>query len=177
MINQIQDMEDFKSVVLPEVEAMGIPVLACIPREDALGRLSVADVAEVTLAKVIAASEHTSRLIRHILIGASSDREFLDRIFKQEDKLIITSGDRDDIILAAIEHSASAVVLTNNVLPGPQMVSIAQEKQIPLLLVAEDTFRIAKKVDDMEALVRVEDTARIEKIVELVKNHMDLGQL
>ena len=52
-----------------------------------------------------------------------------------DDGLVITSGDRSDMLLASFEDKCtSAVVLTNNNLPPPNLLAKADEKKIPVLL-------------------------------------------
>jgi len=70
-------------------------------------------------------------------------------LFRIQNKLAITGGDRSDMIVAALESSTSGIVLTNNIIPPQNIIAKAADKNVPLLLVPYDTFRTAKQIDDM----------------------------
>jgi len=91
--------------------------------------------------------------------------------------LIITSGDRSDILLAALETDTACVVLTNNILPPPGIIAKANEHNIPMLLVPQDTFQAARRVDRIEALSTKDDTERIELLRQLIEQYLDVGEI
>jgi hypothetical protein len=95
-------------------------------------------------------------------------------LFKKEDKLIITGGDRTDMLLAALDTDTAGIVLTNNIVPPPSVISKAADRGIPLLLVSFDTFQTAKKIDDSEPLLTKDDTDRIALLKTLVEEHVSL---
>ena len=49
--------------------------------------------------------------------------------FKNKNKFIITSGDRSDMILAAIETHCVGIILTNNILPQPNIIALHLKKK------------------------------------------------
>lgn len=93
---------------------------------------------------------------------------------RAHEKLVITSGDRSDMILASIEAGGtSAVVLTNNILPPAQVMSKATEKKIPLLLVPGDTYSVAMQVERIEPLLTADDAQKAKQIERLFAEHVD----
>jgi len=98
-------------------------------------------------------------------------------LWKSENKLAITSGDRSDYIVAALESSTSGVILTNNFLPPQNLISKASDKNIPMLLVPFDTFTTAKQVDDMIPLLTKDDTERIDILHKLVSQNVDIKEI
>ncbi|MDG6220915.1 MAG: DRTGG domain-containing protein, partial [Candidatus Thermoplasmatota archaeon] len=113
--------------------------------------------------------------IRHIFVGAMSANAAM-RLpnFKEEGKLIITSGDRSDMILAALDSKTACIVLTNNVLPPGNILAEAQEKGVPILSVPFNTFETSKKIDEMETMITKEENAKIVLLEKLVKENIDL---
>ena len=81
------------------------------------------------------------------------------------------------MILAALETHCVGIVLTNNILPQPNIIAIASEKEIPLLLVHSDTHKAAKKIDQMVPLVDASDEKKIKILENNVKNHTNLIDL
>jgi BioD-like phosphotransacetylase family protein len=95
-------------------------------------------------------------------------------LFQEESKLVITSGDRSDMIGATLESKAAAVILTNNILPSPVLISKAAASETPLLIVSADTCEIVKQIEGMEALLTDHDKEKIARIEQLVRTHVDL---
>jgi BioD-like phosphotransacetylase family protein len=53
----------------------------------------------------------------------------------------------------ALETKPSAIILTGNIYPSVQVISAAESKGIPLLLVADDTFTTVTKLEPLEGRV------------------------
>jgi uncharacterized protein len=178
VINQVHDLEDFKATTLPGILKVGIPVLGILPYQAELNRFTMAYVADILFSKILAGEENLGNVVEHIVIGAMSVGSALKEMFVNKNrKLVITSGDRTDLILAALESGTSGIILTNNVLPPAAVISRAVELKIPLLLVSLDTFQAAKKVDDLEPLLTRHEPQKVGLWTRLVKEHVDLGKI
>jgi len=179
IINKVKKPEDFKTTHLEEIEELGIPVFGIIPYEPELTTLSVSTVAEKLFARVIAGESGLNRTIRNVLVGAMSVGAVLNKpVFSKPDKLIITPGDRSDMILAALDTGGtSCILLTNNIVPPANVITRATEQGIPLLLVPTDTYTTAMQVDKIEPLLTVEDTDKVALLTRLVVDNVDLNAL
>jgi len=162
IINKVADVDDFRATHTDAIKAMGIDILGIVPYEETLTQFSMNYLADMLFAKVLAGDEELLRPVKHIFVGAmSASAAQRDPLFKKEGKLIITSGDRSDMILAAIETDTSGIVLTNGILPSSNIISKAAMTKIPLLLVHSDTFRVAKQVDDAVPLLTKDSAEKI----------------
>jgi uncharacterized protein len=178
VVNKVTNLEDYRNTHLQDITDMGIKVLGVIPFEQELTYVSVSYVAERLQARVIAGEGGLGLRVKHVFVGAmSGDAAVRLPLFKKENKLAITSGDRSDMIIAALQSNTAGIVLTNNVIPAQNIVALATEKNIPLLLVPLDTFQAAKQVDDMTPLLTKDDTLRIDLLQKLVTQHVDLKEL
>ncbi|PKK85772.1 MAG: hypothetical protein CVT48_04040 [Thermoplasmata archaeon HGW-Thermoplasmata-1] len=178
IINNVHDVEDFKQTYLGKIKGLGMEVLGVLPYAHELGHNTAEYISDRLFAKVLAGEAGLKNVINTVFVGAMSASEAMrSPIFKKEGKLIITSGDRSDMILAALETNAAAIVLTNNILPPSNIISKAAEANVPLLLVPGDTFATAKKVDDMEMLLTHEDDAKIALLEKMVKENVDYGRI
>ena len=178
VINKVKDVEDFKTSYMDSIDAIGVPVLGILPYTRALTTRSLRLISEALFAKVIAGEEHLDNLVQSVLVGAMSVNETLKTEFlKRKDILIITSGDRTDMILASLEAKVSGIALSNNILPPANIVSRASQLGIPLLLVHNDTFQVAKVIDDMEPLITREDTDKIDLLGDIVAKGVNLNIL
>jgi len=181
IINKVHSTDDFKSDCLDFVNKLGVKVLGIIPFVKELTYLPVRLVAERLFAKAITGETGMEKLIKNIFVGAMSadatHKNTLSNIINKEAKLIITSGDRSDMILAALESDTSCIVLTNNVLPPSQIISKAQDKGVPLLLVQADTYTTATQISEIEPLLTKDDKGRLGTVEKLVKEHVDLKEI
>jgi uncharacterized protein len=177
VVNKVANLEDYRNTHLQDITAMGIRVLGVIPYDQDLTYVPVSYIAEKLQARVIAGEGGLGLRVKHVFVGAmSGDSAVRLPLFKKENKLAITSGDRSDMILAALQSNTAGIVLTNNVIPAQNMVALATEKNIPLLLVPFDTFSAAKQVDDMTPLLTRDDTLRIDLLQKLITQHVDLKE-
>ena len=178
IINKVQDIEDFKDSYLDSINGMGINVIGILPYKPELTHLSVNNLTERFFVKVIAGEGGLNRVIKNVFIGAMNAEAALEEpIFKKGEKLIITGGDRDDMIIAALESDTSCVVLSNNIVPGSTIIAKASEKNIPLLLVSEDTYQIARQIDTIEPVLTKDDTAKMTAIEAMVREHIDVEKM
>ena len=116
--------------------------------------------------------------VKHVFVGAmSGDVASRGPLFKKQNKLVITGGDRSDMIVAAMEGSTAGIILTNNIIPPQNLISKAHDKNIPVLLVPFDTFETARHIDNMTPLLTKDDTQRIELLARLVSQNIDTKSL
>jgi BioD-like phosphotransacetylase family protein len=175
IVNKVRDKSDFVDAHMPTIEEVGVPVLGVVPYREELTYLATSYLADKLFAKVLAGENAMNGMIKHIVVGAMSvDAAMNSSAFKGEAKLVITSGDRADMILAAIDTKASAVLLSNNILPPGNIIARANEAGVPLLLVKSDTFAVAKQIDDMQPLLTRDDIPRANFLAGLVKEHIKL---
>lgn len=178
VINKVNNLEDYRNTHLRDIKEMGVNILGVLPYEQALTQVSVSYIAEKLQARVITGEAGLSRRVKAIFVGSmSGDAAARYPLFKKENKLAITSGDRSDYIVAALQTNSAGIVLTNNVLPPQNIISMASEMNIPILLVPFDTFQTAKQVDDMIPLLTKDDTERIDLLKKLVEQNVNLGAI
>lgn len=98
-------------------------------------------------------------------------------LFSREKKLIITSGDREDMILAALETDSAGVIITHNIVPNSHIIARAAKEGIPLLLVPYDTIQASRELDRIEPLLTKDDERKKTLLVDLVKRYVDLDRV
>jgi BioD-like phosphotransacetylase family protein len=175
ILNKIPNLEEFKDTYLPSLTASGLNILGMIPFQKELTTFSVGYLAERLFAKVVSGEDQLHKVIENVFIGTMHVHAAQDNpCFKEENKVVITSGDRTDMILASLDSDAACVVLTGNIFPSAKIVAAAKEKNIPLLLVPADTFQIARQMDVMEPLLTKDDHEKIDRLERLVQTHLDV---
>jgi len=166
VINKVRE-ENIEKIE-KEMESKGIPLLGTVPYINELDAMKVRYVADKLFARVVAGEDGLEREVRNILIAALSVPEILRHPdFKKDDKLIITGGDRSDVIAASIDDErTSCVVLTNNIVPPSNILAKADRKDIPLLSIRSDTYTAARKVESIESIILPDEEKKVKKIEE-----------
>ena len=178
IINKVHDADDFKDSFLKILTDEGVSILGIIPHEEELTNYSIRFLSDSIFAKVIAGETGLDNTVENIIVCAMSTEESMRHpVFNKKRKLIITSGDRSDMILAALGSDTAAIVLTNNIVPPSSILSKASEQNIPLLLVTNDTYQVAKQIDKLEALITINDIDKINFMGQLVTQYIDINSL
>ena len=177
VVNKVPNASEFAETRLPKIRELGVNVLGIIPYDAELPLFTVSYLADRLFAKIITGESQLCRPVKTMLIGSMSASAALKNpLFQEEHKVVITSGDRTDMIVAALGSNASAVILTNNIMPPANLVAKASKLEIPLLLVATDTYAVAKQIDSMESLPTKDDTDKIALIEQLINTHVQLKE-
>ncbi len=178
ILNKIPNLEEFKNNYLTEIKGYGFKVLGMVPFRKELTTFTVGYLAERLFAKVVTGEDKLNRAIKNVFVGSMHVHAAIENpFFKEEGKVVITSGSQTDMILAALEGDTACVVMTDNILPAAKIISAAKEKDIPLLVVSADTLQVAKQMDVMEPLLTKDDTEKIALLEQLVRNHVKVEEL
>ncbi len=178
IINKVQNVDEFKETHLPQIKKIGVPVLGIIPFFSELTHYSVNYLSERLFAKVVTGEENLKRTVKNIFIGAMSVNAALQQpLIKKEGNLMITGGDRADMVLVALDYQAVGIILTNNVLPPSHIISKASERRVPVLLVPYDTYETAKRIDALEPLMTKEDTDKVELLGTVIKENVSIQEI
>ena len=141
----------------------------------------VRDVAVALKAQVLHAGEANLRRVRDVAICAMTVPNALRAM--RPGALIITPGDRSDILLAAALSVQSGIplagiVLTGRLLPDSRVIGLCRKAfdgGLPLLAVNESSYRAATSVASMNAEIPADDPERIEKTMNVVADHLDVS--
>jgi len=178
IFNQVTNVSEFTDYYSDKINKLDINVLGIIPYYQELSFFSVDFVVDRLLAKVIAGETRLNRRVKNIFVASASVSAALKHPgYQAEDKMVITSGDRADMILAALDSHSAAVVLTNNILPPPNLIAKAEELGIPLLLIPLDTYQVVRQMDTMEKLPTRDDKDKIALIEQMIMSHVNLNKL
>ncbi len=178
IINSVKDMEEFESVHRADLESHGVPILGVLPHEAVLREYTVDYLAEQLFARVAAGDGGMQRKVRHIFVattGLQTARRNPE--FSAAGTLVVTSGDRSDIILAALDGDTAGILLTDEIAPPANIISTANDKDIPLLLVRQSTAKIGRKLAGLDPLITRDDTEKVELLGQLAAANVDLGFL
>ncbi|MEM4308433.1 MAG: DRTGG domain-containing protein [Thermoplasmata archaeon] len=178
VVNDVKNPEDFIATNKKTIDDAGISLLGVLPHVESLAETTVRYIADKLFAKVLSAEDSLDKPVKRYLIGAmSASSVYQHPLIKEKCNMLITSGDRTDMILAGIENNASCILLTNNILPPSNIISQASMAKIPLLLVPWDTYTVAVKIDSMEPLLTMNDQTKINQIKEICSKYLKISEI
>ena len=176
IINKVRNIDEFKDVYVPIIRKESVPILGIIPFEPGLNFFSMEYLAQYLFARVVTGEAWLNRRINNIFVGAASlDSVYADMQFQKGNKLVITSGDRTDLLLASFEDKyTSAVIATNNVLPPQNILAKADENKIPVLLVPSGAYETAKQIEALTPMIADSNIDEIDLMEKMVKSYVNM---
>jgi len=179
LINDVpqEQLSDAEQIVRPYLEQIGIPVLGILPRNNLLRSVSVAELVEQLHAQVLCCSERLDLMVESLKIGAMNVNAALKYFRQAQNMAVVTGGDRADIQLAAMETSTQCLILTGQLPLDPQVLSRAQELEVPILSVDLDTLTTVEIVDRTFGQVRLHEPVKVECIQAMMNQRFDCDRL
>ena len=170
-------LEEVQTSVKPFLEERNIPIFGLMPRSDLLRSVSVRDLVEKLGAEVLCRGDRLDLMVESLSIGAMNVNSALKYFRKGRNMAVITGGDRTDIQLAAIETSTQCLILTGQMRPHPDVLSRAEDLEIPILSVDLDTLTTVEIVDRAIGQVRIHDPIKLECLYDMMAQYFDFERL
>jgi BioD-like phosphotransacetylase family protein len=169
-----QSVDDY---IVPFLKRRGIDVIGILPHDPLVGSITVEELNEMLGGKVLCCHDRLSNLIERFLIGAMQVDRATEYFKMTKNNAVIVGGDRADIQLSAIESGTECLVLTGELYPSEVIVSRAEQKNIPIIVVRDDTYTVAKKVERLSVRLRLRDKAKVAHGTELVMKNVNFPLL
>ena len=170
-------LEEVSGHLAPFLESRGIPVLGILPRDPLMGSITVGDLATRLGGKVISAHHKTDRVVSQFLIGTMQVENFMLHFRKKKNAAVIVGGDRSDVQLVALEGDCPCLVLTGNLYPNDVILTRSEVLETSIIIVREDTFTVAKKMENLLTRHKMRDAVKVRQGAELVAKHLRLDTL
>jgi phosphate acetyltransferase len=103
-----------------------------------------------------------------------------------QDSLLITPGDREDIIATALgcfredegsRLKVAGLVLSGGIVPDKAVMDQLEGAKIPVLLSEDDTYDVASTIHDLTVKIRPCDTAKVKEVIKLIHDDVDLDAI
>lgn len=166
------------------LERKGIDVLGVLPYDPMLARPTIEQILEETDFEVICGKEYLERSVAKVFVAAMEPADAVRYI--SEDSLMITPGDREDMIMSALSCfrdpgnkalKVCGIVLSCGITPEAPVMNLLERAQIPVLLAKSDTYDVATCLHDLTVKIRPCDKDKIEAVVKLVRENVDFKKI
>ena len=155
-----------------------------IPIVSSLNNPTIKEIVDVLGAKVLFGEEFLNNQVGNFSVGAMQLRNYL--LHLKENALVITPGDRADIILGALQANESAnyptisgIVLTGNILPEDSIIKLIEGLTtiVPIIAVAGGTYEITNKLGNIKSKIYADNKQKIESSISAFEKYVDLDNL
>ncbi len=170
-------MDEINTLIKPFLESKGVKVLGVIPKDPLMGTIKVNDLADRLGGKIISAHGKGEQPVESFLIGTMQVENFMTHFRRHRNSAVIVGGDRSDVQLVALEGECPCLVLTGNLYPNDIILTRSEVLGTPIIMVRDDTFTVAKKMEDILSRHKLREPAKIKHGAELVASHIDFDYL
>ena len=173
-----ESMPDYSQLNLPSC-----PLLGVIPWKSELNSPRIIDIARSLKSEVLLEGDLSTRRVSRIVLGARTLGNIINTL--RPNTLVVTPGDRYDIIVAAAMAARNGVplagiLLTNGITPADNLIELcrgAVETGIPILKTNLDTYTTAQHLTQMDTQVAMDDSDRVQFIMDTISENLNIESL
>ena len=177
--------ENMESVTASLKKSLPEEVLVnTIPIISSLNNPTIQEIVKELNARVLFGASFLNNQIGSFSVGAMQLRNYLLNL--KENGLVITPGDRADIILGALQANESVnypaisgIVLTGNILPEESILKLIEglSNVVPIIAVEEGTYLITNKIGSIKPKIYANNKEKILTSINTFENYVDLDNL
>ncbi|HTY87833.1 MAG TPA: AAA family ATPase [Candidatus Acidoferrum sp.] len=160
----------------------GLELLGVLPHEQVLCNPTVDLIREEFRAELLNTPPTLHTLVGDVVVGAMGAHNAMQ--FFQRGVLLITPGDREDILLAAGatmspsgDEKMAGIVLTGGIRPSDNVIKALQALPVPVLLAKADSYQVASRVHNLTVKTRPTDAEKISLIRDIVAKNVNVPKI
>ncbi|MEP6803581.1 MAG: phosphate acetyltransferase [Flavobacterium sp.] len=155
-----------------------------IPLISSLNNPTMQEIVNQLDAKVLFGSAYLNNEIGHFSVGAMQLHNYL--VHLNDNALVITPGDRSDIILGALQANESAnyptisgIILTGNIIPEDSILKLIEGLSaiVPIIAVDGGTYSITNKIGSIRSEIYANNTHKIETSISTFEKYVAIDDL
>jgi phosphate acetyltransferase len=159
-------------------------ILAVIPVDKNLKNPTVKEIFQTLGGKLLVGQELLGNQVDNFVTGAMQVPNFLHHF--KENLLIVTPGDRGDIIICAVQANLSAnyprvagIVLTAGIEPDEPVMRLITGLQtvVPILAVKTGTFQTSAQISSIQSRITPDNTKKIQQAILTFERYIDVRAL
>jgi hypothetical protein len=178
-LNMVPPM--FKTIVSTSIadfiESSDMKFLGSIYRNRELFAPSVQEILKALDGQMVVGEEKEDVLVDRFMVGSMAPENALKWFRRAKNKAVITSGDRADICMAAMETDTNLLILTGGMGPNIRTLAQAREKGIPIMMTGYDTYTTGQIVDSLIGTVTTENIQKVPVVVKILRESLNFDVL
>ena len=177
--NKIPEISKF---VRSGLKRKGLELLGILPHEQILCNPTVDLIRDELRAELLNQPPTLHTPVDDVIVGAMGAHNAMQ--FFRRGVLLITPGDREDILLAAgamtnpqSEEKMAGIVLTGGIRPADSVIRALQAMPVPVLLAKADSYQVASKVHNLTVKTQPADAEKISLIRDIVAKNVNVKKI
>lgn len=158
-------------------EARSVPFLGALPYEESLAAVTVQHLADHLGGQILNSHDRAGEAVENVMVGTVVLGKASDYFARMDRKAVIAHGSRPDMHLAALETDTRCLVLAGNIVPNPIVLARAEEEDVPLILVKQDTLAVLEQIEELFPMARFGAPGSVPLVADLVASHLDLAAI
>ncbi|MGZ3756267.1 MAG: phosphate acetyltransferase [Mucilaginibacter sp.] len=159
-------------------------LIAVIPGDKSLQNPSMKEVYENLNGKLLFGHDHLSNQVDNFVTGAMQVPNFLN--YLKDNVLIVTPGDRGDIIICALQANMSTsypkvagIVLTAGYEPEEPIIKLIEGSQgvMPIIAVNTGTFETSNIIGSIRSKISADNPKKIQLAIDTFNKYINLPEL
>ena len=183
IINKVHEekIPEITRFVRSGLKRKGLDLLGVLPLEPSLAHPTVDLIREELHAELLNRPPSLDVVVEDVVVGAMGVQNAMQ--FFKRGVLLITPGDREDILLAAgattdlADEKMAGIVLTGGLRPGDSVLKALQALPVPVLLAKADSYQVASRVHNLTVKTRPTDARKIALIRDIVARHVNVKRI
>jgi len=159
--------------LLSDLRSQGMPVLGALPEDRAMLAVTVQQIADHLGGSWVQEPVNTDAYVDRFLIGGNIMDSGPTYFGRFQNQVVVTRAERPDIQLASLTGSTRCLVLTGGAQPTEYVKAEALQRDVPLILVQEDTLTTAEALGGLLAQAKPLSRQKVQRFAELVRQHLD----
>ncbi len=170
-------LEKARGIHKPIMENHGFSVMGVIPASPELTSPTVKEYLDVLGGELLVGEDYLDRRVDDIVIGTMTIEGALKYLRRSANKAVIVGGDRSDMALTALETNTSVLVLTGGLYPNVKVLSQAEEKKVPVILVHFDTYHAIEQLHMVSHRIKSDNKVALELAEKNIERYCELSAL
>jgi BioD-like phosphotransacetylase family protein len=170
-----------KSIVKDEIglklKDFGVDFCGAVYQNRELFGPTLRDIVRALEAQMIVGEKESEMSIGEFMVGSMEPENALKWFRRVADKAVITSGDRPDLCLAALETDTKLLILTGGLGPDIQTVAKAIELGVPIMMTEKDTYTTSQIVDHLIGTITPDNKEKIAAAERIIGESLDFSAI
>lgn len=158
--------------------------ISFIPKIKSLANPTIKEIVKALDAKVLFGKAMLNNPVENFGVGTMQLRNYLNHI--KEGALVITAGDRADIILGALQAHVSknypkisGIILTGGLLPEDSILKLIDglASVVPIISVDNGTYAVTNAIGKIKSRVYADNAEKINTSIAAFEKHVDTDKL
>ncbi|WP_298341991.1 phosphate acetyltransferase [uncultured Algibacter sp.] len=158
--------------------------ITVIPKIKSLASPTIKEIVKNLKGRFLFGEDMINNQSENFSVGAMQLRNYLTHL--KENALVITPGDRADIILGALQANISknypkisGIILTGGLVPEDSIMKLIEglSSVVPIISVNQGTFHVTNKIGKIRSRIYAENTEKIETSIATFEKHVDTDKL